>query len=947
MKTLRSFWLWASILFVSVFALGIFMHKSPASADTVPSFWLDPNVPTLAKLSDLPAGQTVPFSVNGNRDCQQRKIITRAAKILPVWPYIQTELSSDGCAFDTAYGALDLNNNLQRQGSSVFGRVLNSSGGSGNVIAIPHSTTTLQYESGPITGLYFKFIQNFEQSISSTASSTGETIHKIIGTPGTYLQDKAGHKLAAHYDSLAFSGDSDWMVVDLPGIGLARIDLHTFDVLPFGEPINYNIGLTPSLQTAISSDGRYAVEASIPFNIFKLYDLSTCAPVPDVITSRVVCQSINMLPIMQQKVPGYFGVSTLRFHGDYALDLYVVTKINNVVGRSHQVLTAAGQTDAGFQYLALGDSFASGEGAFSYKSFTDVSNNKCHLSQKSYPYLIGSILNYDRSESIACSGAKIEDIVRVDDDYGGQVHDGNKRGSRDLQSIIHSLAPGYIGQIEFLPKYIPKVITISTVGNDVGFKDKIQRCLDTDTCFSTYEDRLEIVNEINAQFYHLTDMYKQLKEAAAPDTKIYVIGYPILTDPDGNCALNVHMNHDELVLAGQLVNYLNQMVKTAAAQQGVFYVDVEHALDGHRLCETDSWNVAVNGLTAGNDIFSFLGGPIGNESFHPNAFGHELFKNTILEKTNNLSAPMPDANPTLTIPNPVDTLPILQAPKANRTTKIIKNVTGTNGGVVETGKTWATRIPAVRYVQAGLKVKAWLNSDPYYIGEFPVNDDGSIDISFTLPNTISGGFHTLHLYGVNTSNEDVDLYQTIYVSDGTTTSCGVITQSGQDVDQDGIDDACDPFIDQAPSVPDEVDEPTPPIQETLPSEETENPQVTTSDEKMRPPETAEDEKPLENNPETVAGNEQLAVQADQTNNSPTLQILSANTQLEINPAGVVEGISTAIIPPAINPTNLTKDIQPKTTALKNQFATSLHFIKNALLIFGVLIVVLLVAKLFI
>lgn len=807
MKMLRSFWLWVLLLIV-VFTFGLITHNHLVQAGTAPPSWLDPNIPTLTKLSDLPVGQFVPYSINGNRDCQQRKIITRAAKILPVWPYLQSELSSDGCTVDTAFGAVDLNNNLQRPGSSVFGRILNSAGGPGNIIGVPHSTTALQYESAPI-GLNFKFIPEFEQYVNSAALSTGETTHKIVGTPGTYMQDKSGKKLTGHPDSLSFSADGDWMLIDLPSIGLARVDLHTFEVLPFGEPINYVLGLTPSLQTAISSDGRYAVESSVAFNIFRLFDLSTCASAPNTITARVSCQSVNLLPFMQQKVPGFFGVGTLRFHGDYALDLYVTTRLNGVVSRSHQVLTAAGQSDTGFQYLGLGDSFASGEGAFNYKTITDVAKNKCHLSEKSYPYLIASALNYDQYESVACSGAIIEDIERIDDKYKGQVHDGLELLDRDLDSIITAFNPGYVGQKEFARRKKPKIITISAVGNDIGFSDIIHRCVDTDTCYSTYEDRLELLNSINNQFYRATDMYKQLKEAAGPTTKIYVIGYPGLVYAEGNCAANVHLNHNELVFAGQLISYLNEMIKTAAANQGVFYVDMEHSLDGNRLCETDSWNVAVNGLTAGNDAPSFLNGPIGNESFHPNAFGHELFKNTILEKTNYFTAPMPEPNPTLAMAAPSNTLPILQVSKTNRPIKIIRNVTGTNGGVIETGKTMFMRYtPAGWTIKAGSKVKAWLHSDPYYLGEFPVNSDGTIDVSFTLPDSIPNGIHTLHLYGQNTGDEDMDLYQIVYVSDGNTTSCGVVAASGQDTDKDGIDDACDSFIDQAP-LPTPEPEPVP------------------------------------------------------------------------------------------------------------------------------------------
>ncbi len=55
------------------------------------------------------------------------------------------------------------------------------------------------------------------------------------------------------------------------------------------------------------------------------------------------------------------------------------------------------------------------------------------------------------------------------------------------------------------------------------------------------------MREINAQFYRLTGMYNQIKAAADPRTRIYVIGYPQIAVPDGTCALNVHLNNDEII----------------------------------------------------------------------------------------------------------------------------------------------------------------------------------------------------------------------------------------------------------------------------------------------------------------------------------------------------------------------------------------------------------------
>src|SRR5205085_12034224 len=104
--------------------------------------------------------------------------------------------------------------------------------------------------------------------------------------------------------------------------------------------------------------------------------------------------------------------------------------------------------------------------------------------------------------------------------------------------IFDSFLPGYRAQLKFVQKYKPAVITLSTVGNDIGFKDKTMRCLEPDTCYESYEDRLEIVREVNAQFDHIVSMYNDLKSIGDPRAKIYVIGYPQVAKIDGNCDIN-------------------------------------------------------------------------------------------------------------------------------------------------------------------------------------------------------------------------------------------------------------------------------------------------------------------------------------------------------------------------------------------------------------------------
>ncbi|MES2971826.1 MAG: GDSL-type esterase/lipase family protein [Patescibacteria group bacterium] len=913
---LRRSWIIEVACLLTGFML-FFAYSQLVRAEATISPWLTTAAPTLDKLADVTEANLPTAIANGNQPCEKRDVITRPQRFVPI---PQTKQSHSSCVINTAYGAVSSSGFLQRPGSTVSGAVRSSVGGSTTLLPIPRSSTGLVLSGGGFDGSNLYFFDNLDMYISSVAINNGEVTHKLPPlSAATVLRDRSGNLITATYESMSFSANGDWLVIYVPSTGMIRVNTKTREILPFGAAVNTG-SLGPSFRTAISPDGKYAVVASKVFDILKLYDLSTCAAVPNSITAPVACSSRDLRQLIKGNIPGFASMITVRFRSNYTLDFYNSTQPGSPTPFSHHVLVAAGQQASGFQYLALGDSFAAGEGAYAYKALTDTNDNKCHLSQVSYPYLISSALGYGEYESVACSGAVIDDIVRKDDEYEGQVKDGKTRLDRNIDNVLKSFSSGYLGQKEFLEKHSPKLITISTIGNDIGFADKIKRCLGSDTCYETYEDRLEIVQEINQQFDRLTDMYSQIKGAGDPRAKIYIIGYPQIGDPSGNCALNVHLNQQELQFANDLVSYLNSVIKIAATKIGVAYVDVENAFAGHRLCETDSWNVAVNGLTNGNDIVDipFVHGPIANESYHPTAFGQYLLKTAILDKTANLSLPMPSPNSAIILPDIQSTLPILNAPKSTptRPVHIIQSYTGNEADILEFGKTWAYEYTGLSdVVQVGSSVKAVLNSAPVNLGEFPVDASGNVTITTNIPNSVPTGFHTLHLYGKNSSGEEVDIYKTVYVSNGTpANSCTVVEPSNIDTDKDNQDDACDRFIDQTPIVAPpslELSDDTPnvevipitpptlpPINEDLPSLivtptpivtlppintpvnlpvtdpqiPTENPQTTA------PPDTTnnpQDTKPPENNPETVAGHEELVNPSSETASSTPIQLVVA------------------------------------------------------------------------
>ena len=789
-----------------------FLLASTSHAD-VSSPWLSTGPPVLQKDTDLPAGVLPPFSYSGNLDCSQRNFVTRPGRLLPI---PQTQISHSSCGIQTDFGAMDPDGYLLFNNSGVAGKTIKYQDSDAKVIPIPGSTTLIHYSSAPISGLYLLFTQNASAAITSTINSlTGEVTYSFNRPDDVALRDKSGKLLAVQTDSLSFSANSQWMVVDSPAVGSTlRVNLKTFEVLPFAPSFNYSIGVAPGAQTAITSDGRYVVVASQGFASFKLYDLSTCTNVPTgAIVAPASCQSRDLWSYMRDQVSGFRSVSTLRFVSNNVLSLYAAyrptpTGINLV---SKYLLAAPGQTIQHSQYLALGDSFASGEGAYTYMDGTDTSNNKCHLSGVSYPFLISSVLNFNSYHSVACSGAKIDDIIDAGEEYTGQAKDGKPRRERDVDTILNTFQPGYIDQLDFVKTNRPQIITISTVGNDIGFGNILKRCLAPGTCYSSYEDRLELLRQINGRFDNLTGMLGQLKAAAPANAQIYVIAYPQLAYPGGDCAINVHLNAQELDFSRLLISYLNSMIKNATQNAGVQYIDTEDALNGHRLCETTSNNIAVNGLTAGNDAPIASLGPLGQESFHPNALGHQLLAEAILGKSNQMTLGQSTPNSAITAPSETNQA-LLSVPVIGRPINLTSYDNDlTTDTVISTAPLTASIDGSQFALKPGSSYRVTLNGGQTNIGSFTSDAFSNLNFQTSIPSQITSGFNTIDIYGQDQAGETIDISKTVFVAlnpndydgDGLINdadSCPAISQSGQDIDQDNIDDACDDVIGSAPVV---------------------------------------------------------------------------------------------------------------------------------------------------
>ncbi len=667
-----------------------------------------------------------------------------------------------GCHVQTGYGRVIGTNYLARNGTAEVGEIR----GMSSFTPIPHSNNLFARYGNSYTG-YRLYLHRDMNSKIETSTEFATTYHQFDDSGGELLLtdvDELGARTSLY--TSAFSASGAWMVTDAERHGFVRIDTSSGEGFYFGE------SFSDEAKIAISPDGNYVAVGSS--RVLRLYNLTDCIPTLER-EHHHTCAEIDLDNLLRsQGFSTMEMVELLRFQNNDALYAQIISRVlldNSLRRDKLMVINADGSAEAGMEYLALGDSYASGEGAFAYKSGTDTRDNICHVSTHSYPFLLGSSLEMGSYDSIACSGAEIDDISFSPlSSYQGQVDKKiqRERSEEEINSILDSFSPGYINQSTFVQHYRPQNITVSASGNDIDFNGIVQKCVMAGTCYGSTEDRVELSQEIQRQIPRLEEAYNNLRRNAALDARVYAVGYPQVAAPEGNCGTNVRLNSDEVAFTTHLIAYLNQAVEIAADRAGIYYVDVADAFVGHKLCE-DTASPAVNGLTAGNDIFELLRGPIGNESFHPTEFGNFLLQSKIIEQTENFSVQMPEPNPNrwfedaATVQNLYDTSPYGYEDRLLRTTHHDSNITSDTS--YHSDVLQITTNTKDYTLQPNTPYEVWLHSEPVFLATTITDENGRINTEVTVPDTIEPGYHSLKILGNDVVDQPVSIHKTIFIAE--------------------------------------------------------------------------------------------------------------------------------------------------------------------------------------
>lgn len=802
------------ILIFVIALIMVLFYLANAKADTpAPSSWTMPNATAIRHVSTLPSTQQSPNYMS-NLNCQS---IT--------YRLVNHQEMLTGCFTPTAFGLFEVSTQTVIYNGTDEGLPLKAY--SPNQILVPwqNAGNLIVLDVRNTGGAYVSLYTNPLRYLQDEYNTTGQlTAKKLIEPPEIQLKDNSGQRITVNVPTVSISDGGGWLVAETLTGNFVRINLASLDVMPLSQSFG-SLGSPGLLMShlAVSEDGKHVAIYNSLADSFKVYDLSNCSD---------RCPSYDYQPSIGEKINNLRFIRHVRFINNNLLSFEATT--TSTANDGVYLLAPSPTIQSLTDYLALGDSYTSGEGAFNYGVGTDTEDNRCHLSINSYPSLLTKdIFSPGGGHSVACSGAVIQDIANESDSYVGQVRNVSNlaglktHGQQFLESVEINYLPGYVAQHRFVKRWQPKVVTVSIGGNDIGFGEIIKQCVvprigyikDGQDCFNNYEDRGELLDLIDKTIPRWARLFKQLQKQS-PMSTIYAIGYPEIADEEGICSLNVHLSKKEIGFSTELITYLNNSINKAANDASISYVDISKALMGHRLCETASHNVAVNGLTAGTDKYV-----LGSESYHPNALGHQLIEQAILDKTRNFNqktAPFSSTEPS----------ELLDVPRSNRPT-INRQYDKLTDEIIYRWETPSLRIE-------GSQLRAFSNFevrlDGSILGTGTTDEKGNIITNFQMWVGATDGLHILDVTGKTQTDEPLTLFQPIYVPkhdydfDGDdhhneSDSCLWAVNSGVDTDNDGIDDVCDAFINTPPSAPGNSTSPDNSTDQTISSDTSSTPTI--------------------------------------------------------------------------------------------------------------------------
>ncbi|WP_116247883.1 SGNH/GDSL hydrolase family protein [Nocardiopsis sp. FIRDI 009] len=251
-------------------------------------------------------------------------------------------------------------------------------------------------------------------------------------------------------------------------------------------------------------------------------------------------------------------------------------------------------------YVALGDSYSSGDGAGDYDPVT-AEPGGCWRSEHAYPRVIAEEFSFTGALAFyACSSHKGADMLA-------------EIGTPE-------------SQIERVTEHT-SLVTLGIGGNDLGFIPVLRTCivrmplLENGVCTAQEEEILERMDRFEET---LTEILGEIRDRA-PDARILVLGYPRLF-PEEPPGMYYTLTTSDQIWLNSVGERFNERIRDVVYRVdgqiygsrdvgSVEYVNVFSALAGFEVSAEDAW---LNGIVLGR---LGEGMRVDRASFHPTAQG--------------------------------------------------------------------------------------------------------------------------------------------------------------------------------------------------------------------------------------------------------------------------------------------------------------------------------------
>jgi hypothetical protein len=265
----------------------------------------------------------------------------------------------------------------------------------------------------------------------------------------------------------------------------------------------------------------------------------------------------------------------------------------------------------GLNYVAMGDSFSSGEGVEPFEPGTaEPGVNECHRSELAYAHILDQdpelTLNLENDGFVACSGATTASITLGYNGEGAQID----HVSSDTD-----------------------VITMSIGGNNMPFADFAVACVmpGTSSCDEdAYDNAMAgIANNVTPRVEYMLEALRDRLIDLESDATVLVIGYPQLV-PDTWVSTTAGcwwLQPDELPAIREVTSTLNVAIENEVdAVGGNFHFVSPEAPDspfiGHELCRNTS-------DPKPSYFLNYDSGAPQVYTFHPNDLGQQAYAELI------------------------------------------------------------------------------------------------------------------------------------------------------------------------------------------------------------------------------------------------------------------------------------------------------------------------------